>query len=174
MTTPSTHEPTGKFALGEWTVDPGLDRLERGEELVTLEPRAMDLLACLARHAGETVSKDTILHEVWADAAVVEGVIPKTISTLRAALGDDAAAPTYILTAPRRGYRLVAAVRWLDAPGLDATTTSARTVPAAARGPAPMSPRQPGNRRAEPALEWWPVWHSPSWWSVVSPSAGSA
>ena len=100
------------FEVGTWRVDPGLDRLRRGDESVALEPRAMDLLVCLVRHAGETVSKETLLDEVWKGAFVIEGVIPKTLSALRAALGDDAAAPTYILTVPRRGYRLVAAVRW--------------------------------------------------------------
>jgi DNA-binding response OmpR family regulator len=38
----------------------GLDRLQRGADSVALEPRAMDLLVCLARHAGETVSKETL------------------------------------------------------------------------------------------------------------------
>lgn len=74
----------------------------------------MDLLVCLARRAGETVSKEALLEEVWKGAFVVEGVIPKTLSGLRAALGDDASEPTFILTVPRRGYRLVAPVRWLD------------------------------------------------------------
>jgi DNA-binding winged helix-turn-helix (wHTH) protein/tetratricopeptide (TPR) repeat protein len=103
------------FALGSWRVEPGLDRLLRGDESVALEPRAMDLLVCLARHAGETVAKETLIEEVWKGAFVIEGVIPKTLSALRSALGDDAAAPTYILTVPRRGYRLVAPVRWIEA-----------------------------------------------------------
>lgn len=74
----------------------------------------MDLLVCLARRSGETVSKETLLEEVWKGAFVVEGVIPKTLSGLRSALGDDASEPTFILTVPRRGYRLVAPVRWLE------------------------------------------------------------
>ena len=65
---------------------------------------------------GETVSKETLLQEVWKGAFVVEAVIPKTLSALRAALGDDASQPTYVLTVPRRGYRLVAPVRWLEEP----------------------------------------------------------
>lgn len=106
------------FEVGAFRVDPGLDRLLRGSESTPLEPRAMDLLVCLARRAGETVSKETLLDEVWKGAFVIEGVIPKTLSALRAALGDDAAAPEYILTVPRRGYRLVAPVRWLaESPG---------------------------------------------------------
>ena len=88
----------------------------------------MDLLLCLARHAGETVSKETILEEVWEGAFVVEGVIPKTISALRAALGDDAANPAFILTVPRRGYRLVAKVG-ATAPGAVEPTGSRLRLP---------------------------------------------
>jgi len=100
----------GPFALGPWRVEPGLNRLHGPAGEVTLEPRAMELLVCLARHAGETVSKEQLLEEVWRGAFVVEGVIPKTVHALRQALGDDAAAPRYILTVPRRGYRLLAPV----------------------------------------------------------------
>jgi DNA-binding winged helix-turn-helix (wHTH) protein/tetratricopeptide (TPR) repeat protein len=98
------------FAVGRWRVDPGLNRLISDSQAVAVDPRTMDLLVCLARHAGETVSKETLLEEVWKGAFVVEGVIPKTVSALREALGDDSAAPTFILTVPRRGYRLVAPV----------------------------------------------------------------
>ncbi len=120
------------FEIGPWRVEPGLNRLGRGSASVAIEPRAMDLLVCLARRAGETVSKETLLEEVWKGAFVIEGVIPKTLSALRAALGDDAAQPTYILTVPRRGYRLVAPVRWLQnsaaagAPGTSSPSSSAR------------------------------------------------
>lgn len=92
-------------------MEPGLSRLSRGSESVAIEPRTMDLLVYLAQRAGETVAKEALLEEVWKGAFVEDGVIAKSISALRSALGDDAAAPTYILTVPRRGYRLVAPVR---------------------------------------------------------------
>lgn len=98
------------FTVGRWRVDPGLNRLTDGARTVPIDPRTMDLLVCLARRAGETVAKETLLEEVWKGAFLSEGVIPKTVSALREALGDDAAAPTFILTVPRRGYRLVAPV----------------------------------------------------------------
>jgi len=135
------------FELGPWRVEPGLDRLQRGADSVALEPRAMDLLVCLARHAGETVSKETLLDEVWKGAFVIEGVIPKTLSALRSALGDDAAAPTYILTVPRRGYRLVAAVRWLpQAAPLEASAAPPVLEPAAPGGPS-AAPAMGARRR---------------------------
>ncbi|KAB2958330.1 MAG: transcriptional regulator, partial [Thermoanaerobaculia bacterium] len=115
--------PGGAFEVGRWRAEPGLNLLrDQGEER-PLEPRAMDVLVCLARHAGETVSKETLLEEVWGGAFVVEGVVAKTVFALRQALGDDADEPRFILTVPRRGYRLIAPVRPPAAPdGADEAT----------------------------------------------------
>ena len=133
------------FELGPWSVDPGLDRLARDGGSVGLEPRAMDLLVCLAERAGETVSKETLLEEVWHGAFVAEGVIPKTLSALRAALGDDAGSPSFIVTVPRRGYRLIAPVRPLataaelsapvDAAKVENAALSSRVAPFARSSP---------------------------------------
>ncbi len=98
------------FRIGPWRVEPGLNRLDGPTGEVAVEPRVMEVLVCLARHAGETVSKEQLLAEVWHGAFVVEGVIPKAIFALRQALGDDAAAPRYVLTVARRGYRLLVPV----------------------------------------------------------------
>ncbi len=137
------------FEVGSFRVDPGLDRLLRGSESIALEPRAMDLLVCLAQRAGETVSKEVLLEEVWKGAFVIEGVIPKTLSALRAALGDDAAAPEYILTVPRRGYRLVAPVRWLPEPQREAALESA-TAPDGHRSEGLPTPTPPAEPAADP------------------------
>ena len=99
------------FGLGPWRVEPGLDLVVGPGGPRALEPREMDLLVCLARHAGETVTKATLLEEVWKGAFVVESVIAKTVFGLRQALGDDAASPRFVLTVPRRGYRLIVDVR---------------------------------------------------------------
>jgi TolB-like protein len=56
------------------------------------------------------VTKDELLAAVWAGTAVVDAVVTRAVSQLRVALRDDARAPRYIETIPKRGYRLVAAV----------------------------------------------------------------
>jgi DNA-binding winged helix-turn-helix (wHTH) protein/tetratricopeptide (TPR) repeat protein len=147
----SAAEKGRPFEVGPWRVDPGLDRLQRGAESIALEPRAMDLLVCLAQRAGETVTKETLLEEVWKGAFVIEGVIPKTLSALRAALGDDAAAPTFILTVPRRGYRLVAPVRWLPERQPEPPGPLPPTAPPAL--PPPPAPKLPDPVAALPAGE---------------------
>jgi DNA-binding winged helix-turn-helix (wHTH) protein/dienelactone hydrolase len=123
------------FRVGEWLVQPSLNRLTRGSETVTLEPRAMDLLTFLARHAGKVVSRETIIDAVWAEQYVGEGVLRQAIAALRSALGDDAKNPTYIETISKRGYRLIIepVPAWHDAgpaeEGEDPLAASARTAP---------------------------------------------
>ncbi len=120
------------FELGGWHVAVDLNRLEREGRAVVLEPKVMDLLTCLARHAGETVSKELLLEEVWGGSFIADGVIAKNVSALRRALGDDPHSPRYILTVPRRGYRLLATVR----PAVGASTAGPEAVTVDAALPA--------------------------------------
>ena len=52
------------FELAGWVVDPGANRLHRGDEVQRLEPKAMGVLLCLARQPGRTVSRDEFLDAV--------------------------------------------------------------------------------------------------------------
>ena len=47
---------------------------------------------------------------VWPATFVSDAVLKDSIRQLREALGDDAAAPNYIETAHRRGYRFIAQI----------------------------------------------------------------
>lgn len=104
---------TDPFLLGDWRVHPGLNRLEplAGGEVLRLEPKAMDVLCALASRAGQTVSRDTLLGDVWQGRVVVDGVLARVIRALRLALGDDARQPRYIDTVSKRGYRLLQSPR---------------------------------------------------------------
>lgn len=70
----------------------------------------MRLLVYLAGRAGEVVSIDELLKEVWSGVIVTSDSVYQAIASLRRTLGDDPKAPTYIATVPRRGYRLIAPV----------------------------------------------------------------
>lgn len=100
------------FDVGDWHVDVGGNRLLRGDEVRPLRHQAMALLVLLARHAGETVARDTIVQEVWAgNRWVADKGINTAVWALRQALGDDPDAPRYVLTVAKKGYRLIAPVR---------------------------------------------------------------
>ncbi|HEX9724101.1 MAG TPA: winged helix-turn-helix domain-containing protein [Vicinamibacteria bacterium] len=100
----------GDFRVGDWLVQPNLNAILDGEREVKLEPKAMEVLAYLAKHPGKVLPKSKIIEEVWTGSFVTEEVLTNSIWELRKALGDDAKNPTYIQTVPRRGYRLIATV----------------------------------------------------------------
>jgi DNA-binding winged helix-turn-helix (wHTH) protein len=109
VTSPGT-EVRGRFELGDWTVEPTLDRIWRDDHIVLLRPRAMEVLVCLADLRGQLATKQHLIDTVWHTEFVSENALTHVIAELRTALGDDAQHPRYIETIPRRGYRLVAQV----------------------------------------------------------------
>jgi DNA-binding winged helix-turn-helix (wHTH) protein/CheY-like chemotaxis protein len=98
------------FVVGEWRVDPLLDRISQGETTVKLEPRTMRLLLILAQRPGDVVTADEMLATVWKDVIVSPSSVYEGVAQLRKALGDQSDQPRYIETVPRKGYRLVAQV----------------------------------------------------------------
>jgi DNA-binding winged helix-turn-helix (wHTH) protein len=99
-----------EFRIGEWLVQPRLNRLSHGERVVQIEPKLMDVLVYLAENPGEVVSKNDITDAVWPDLFITESVISRAIAGLRRALEDDARNPKFIETILKRGYRLIADV----------------------------------------------------------------
>jgi transcriptional activator of cad operon len=101
--------------IGSWCVNPPAGRISRDGETVRVEVRTMRLLLCLAEHAGEVVSIDDLLNQVWSDVIVSPDSVYQAVASLRRQLGDDPKQPAYIETVPRLGYRMVATVSpWED------------------------------------------------------------
>jgi DNA-binding winged helix-turn-helix (wHTH) protein/tetratricopeptide (TPR) repeat protein len=91
-------------------LDPVNHRLWRGDERVTLTPKAFDVLRYLVQHADRLVTQEEILEAVWPDTHVNPEVVKKYILEVRKVLGDQSGKPTFIETFPRRGYQFVAPV----------------------------------------------------------------
>lgn len=98
------------FTMGEWTVFPLEGRLIRPGEERRVQPKSMEVLLRLAEADGQVVERDDLLRAVWAERAVSDEPLTRCIGELRRALGDKRNDPDYILTIPKRGYRLLAAV----------------------------------------------------------------
>ena len=130
-----------QLRIGDWLVDPSLDELRRGETRVKLEPRKMQLLMALAQRPNELVTTEELLDTVWAGVVVSQSSVYQSIAQLRKTLGDDAEAPTFIATVPRKGYRLVAAV---------STPAAADLHPRDAVASAPAPPELPAARTPMP------------------------
>jgi TolB-like protein/DNA-binding winged helix-turn-helix (wHTH) protein/Tfp pilus assembly protein PilF len=86
--------------------------LRRDGALIKLQPQPFRVLAFLAARAGQAVTREEIQREIWGDETFVdyEQGVNFCIKRIRAALGDDAQAPRFIETLPRRGYRFIARV----------------------------------------------------------------
>jgi len=103
--------------VGAWCVEPRSGQISRDGEIVRVEARTMKLLVCLAERAGEVVSIDDLLDQVWSGVVVTPDSVYQAVASLRRLLGDDARQPEYIATVPRLGYRMVAPVSpWVDGP----------------------------------------------------------
>src|ERR1700730_9555951 len=92
-----------------------------GDERLLLPPKAFRLLRYLVEHAGRLVTEEELLRAVWPRAYVQPEAVKAQIYLIRTTLGDDARAPRYIETLPRRGYQFIATIR--DRLGAHATTT---------------------------------------------------
>src|SRR5580704_4294669 len=113
-------QPSGtSLRIGDWRVNPASGQASREGETVRVEARTMRLLLCLADRAGEVVSIDDLLEQVWTGVIVTPDSVYQAITSLRRLLGDDPKQPTYIATVPRLGYKMVATVSpWVEPPML--------------------------------------------------------
>ncbi|MEQ1762085.1 MAG: winged helix-turn-helix domain-containing protein [Pyrinomonadaceae bacterium] len=103
--------PRRFFEFESFRVDVSERQLRCDGGLVPLTPKVFDMLVVLIENKGETVDKERLIREVWADTYVEEGSINRNISTLRRALGDDTNEQRLIKTLPKRGYRFTENVR---------------------------------------------------------------
>jgi DNA-binding winged helix-turn-helix (wHTH) protein/TolB-like protein len=112
------------FEFGRWKVLPERGLVRDGDEETHLEPKVMDVFVLLASHNGEVVNRDQLVDAVWDGRPVTDEVITRSIAVLRRNLGDDAKAPQFIETLPRRGYRVMIPVLVPDAAEADESTQS--------------------------------------------------
>ena len=98
------------FTIGEWRVEPRLQRIRSRRSTRRLDPRTMDLLVYMASRAGDVVERRELLDAVWESAFVTANTLTQSVSRLRRALGDDWQRPRYLETISKTGYRLLAPV----------------------------------------------------------------
>jgi TolB-like protein/DNA-binding winged helix-turn-helix (wHTH) protein/Flp pilus assembly protein TadD len=148
--TPTSSKDAPILRIGPWRVDPALDEMSKDGNTVKLERREMQLLMCLAEHAGQVVSVEQLLDQVWTGVVVTSGSVYQAVASLRRLLGDDTREPTYIANVPRRGYRLVAPVApWVEAP---TPTLENSPAPAVVRAPVTRAGATAGSLRRRASI----------------------
>ncbi|MFW2335321.1 alpha/beta fold hydrolase [Ilumatobacter sp.] len=109
-----THDPgddrraAGVIRFGEFELDPAAFELRRDGVAVEMEPQVFDVLRYLAARAGELVTKEQLLDDVWGDRFVSESSLSSRIRSARVAVGDDGSRQVVIKTVHGRGFRFIA------------------------------------------------------------------
>jgi len=90
--------------------------LIKGHIRIRLQEQPFQIMRLLLARPGALVTRDQLRSRLWPDGTFVdfEHSLNAAVKRLRAALGDDARAPQFIETLPRRGYRWINAAIPLD------------------------------------------------------------
>ena len=103
------------FLLGDQHIEPASCAILTTDGEIRIEPRVMDVLMLMVTHAGQVVTREAFIKNVWGGTFVTDEVLSRCIYRLRQALGDNPKQPRFIETVPKRGYRLIAPVQKSDA-----------------------------------------------------------
>jgi serine/threonine-protein kinase len=102
------------FRLGDWTVRPRRECIERGGNIVHVHSKPMAVLECLAAAGGEVVTRDELFEAVWPGLVVTDDALTQCVVELRKAFGDSARDAQIIRTVPRVGFCLIPPVSGVD------------------------------------------------------------
>jgi len=91
--------------------DSGTREIFRGGRLVSISPKAFQLLEILIGRRPNAVSKDELHALLWPSTFVSDANLPNIVAELRTALGDSAQKSRIIRTVPRFGYAFRAEVK---------------------------------------------------------------
>lgn len=92
--------------MQEIRVDPTTRRTWRGEDEVVLSRKEFDLVYALIRRAGDIVTRDELMRDVWhANFYTSSKTIDVHLGWVRRKLGDDSRKPHLISTIRGKGLR---------------------------------------------------------------------
>jgi two-component system KDP operon response regulator KdpE len=105
---PEGGQAESAVVIGALNIDLAYRRVTLDETEVALTRKEYAVLAQLARHPGRVITQQQLLKDIWGPTHVEDThYLRIVVGHLRQKLGDDPAAPRYILTEAGVGYRLV-------------------------------------------------------------------
>jgi DNA-binding winged helix-turn-helix (wHTH) protein/tetratricopeptide (TPR) repeat protein len=115
-------------SFGSFKLDVQSAELRRNGTKTRLQEQPFQILLVLLSRSGEVVTREELQSKLWAADTFVDfdNGLNIAVKKLRSALGDDAEAPQYIETLPRRGYRFLVGVT------AESPKTSSQSSPATA------------------------------------------
>ena len=93
------------YEFEDFRLDAASLMLYRGEEEISLAPKAARTLLTLIERRGEILGKDELMETIWNDSIVEEANLTQYVHILRKTLGASANGRPLIETLRRRGYR---------------------------------------------------------------------
>src|SRR5580698_4629815 len=124
-----------RYRFGPFELNTDEQSLARNGNRVKVQDLPYRLLVMLLERPGEIITREEVRRRLWPENTFVEfdNSLGVAIRKVRDSLNDDAEAPRYVETIPRRGYRFVAPVTVL------LSETSIPAPIAAAKSPATVS-----------------------------------
>jgi DNA-binding winged helix-turn-helix (wHTH) protein/tetratricopeptide (TPR) repeat protein len=106
--------PMLKF--GPYLVDLTAGEICKNSSRIRLQEKPLRVLALLAERQGQVVTREELKQRLWPEETFVdfETGLNTAVSKLRDALSDSAENPRYIETIPRRGYRFISPVEFVN------------------------------------------------------------
>ncbi len=119
------------YEFGPFRIDTAERLLFRGQDKISLPPKAVDTLLALLSKPGGVLEKEELMKMIWGDSFVEDGGLARNVSLLRKVFGEAADDAQYIETIPTRGYRFVAPLKQADQPSVLTAVTPAVAAPPA-------------------------------------------
>ncbi len=118
-----------RFGLFELNLD--TEELRKGGIPLKLAPQPFRILALLAGHAGQVITREEIRQQIWGNETYVDfdHGLNQCIKQIRNVLADNPDHPLYVETLPRRGYRFLAPVttKTVEAPAPNVVESQSST-----------------------------------------------
>ena len=100
--------------LGDLIINKNLSSIIVDKKEVTVEPKLFELLLLFCHNPEKIITRQQILDLIWPDTIVTDNAVNKLVASLRKILKDNPKSPKYIQTVPKRGYRLVAELKYCE------------------------------------------------------------
>ena len=99
-----------RYEFGNYHLLPSERLLYCAGEKIPMKSKVFETLLTLVRHAGQLLTKDELMVQIWGNNYVEEANLTQNIFTLRKIFGEKPRDHQFIVTVPGRGYRFVAPV----------------------------------------------------------------
>lgn len=116
MTSSASTPPERRARFGLYEANLSAGELSKNGVKLRLQEQPFQVLVLLLDRGGRVVTRDELRERLWPSDTFVDfdHSLNTAINKLRDILGDMASNPRFIETLPRRGYRFMAPVEWLE------------------------------------------------------------